>query len=92
MSRSPTSSKCGELLGRAAADDPEDRVEVLLLERREAVHRVEIAVATEDRRLADLQMNVAGAELDGAPEQVVQIHEDSDMDRRSGTPALAKEV
>src|SRR6266702_3775818 len=47
------------------------------IERRVIAEGLEIAVASKDRRLADLQVDVTGAELDGAPEQTVQIHKDS---------------
>ena len=48
--------------------------ELLLVKRRPAVERVEGAVVAEDRRLADLQVNVAGAGLNRMQEQGVQIH------------------
>jgi hypothetical protein len=54
------------------------RLEVVIRQRLDAGHGPERAVATEDRRLADLQMDVARAELDGAPEGRVQVHERSD--------------
>ena len=48
--------------------------ELLLVERRPAVERDQGAVVTDDRRLADLQVNVAGAGLNRMQEQGVEIH------------------
>ena len=63
-----------EALGRPAADDLEHGGERRLVERRGALDRVEIAVAADDRRPADLQVDVARTHLDGVPEQPVQVH------------------
>ena len=62
------------LVRRDLGDLVEDERELLLAEHRQVVHRAERAVAAKDRRLADLQMDVACAELDGALEGGVQVH------------------
>ena len=82
-----------ELLGRAAADDLEHRGERRVVERRHVRHRVQVAVEPADRRLADLQVDVAGAELDGAREESVEIHAARTRDRRAaGAFSLAAGV
>ena len=63
-----------EALRRAGADDLERGREVGVAQGRPAFEGAELAVASDDRRLAELQVDVAGAELDGAREQSVQIH------------------
>src|SRR5712691_9016150 len=52
----------------------EHRLQGEIVERRFALHRGERAVAPKDRRLADLEMDVARAEFDGTPEQGIQVH------------------
>ena len=59
---------------RGGADGVERGRESGLVERRPVLHRKEDAVAPKDRRLANLQVDVAGAELDGAPKECVQFH------------------
>src|SRR5436190_1352107 len=49
-------------------------LELLLVERRPPFERREGALAAEDRRLADLQMDVACTALDGAQKDRVEIH------------------
>ena len=55
-------------------DGREDGVELRVVERRPAVEREQRAVAAKDRRLADLQVDVARAGLDGAQKHGVEIH------------------
>ena len=55
-------------------DDFDRALEVFVGERRGARNGPELAVAPENRRLAELQVNVGGAELHGAPEHVIEIH------------------
>ena len=54
-------------------DGVEHRVEIHLGERRDAVHLLQIAVEPYDRRLAELQVDVAGAAFDGGPEEGDEI-------------------
>ncbi len=49
----------------------------------------ELAVATDDRRLAELQVDVTGAEFHGASEQTVEIHAARMGDRPREAEALA---
>ena len=71
----------GLLEGRAtaagswAADDRQDLLELRHLERRPAVEPLQRAVVAHDRRLADLQVDVAGAGGDSVLEQGMEIHE-----------------
>ena len=64
-----------ELLGRAAADASSRTASRAASSSGWAsAIGVEIAVDPADRRLADLQVDVGGAELDGTQEKTVQIH------------------
>jgi len=63
-----------QLLGRARAHRREDRAECVVVERVDVAHRLQVAVDPADRRLADLEVDVGGAELDGAQEEVVEVH------------------
>ncbi len=60
--------------GVPAADDRQELLEVRLLERRPARHRKERTVVAHDRRLPDLEVDVAGTGVDRVPEQRVEIH------------------
>ena len=65
----------GGALGRdELRERSEDRVEVDLGDRWAAVEQGQRAVATHDGGTADLEMDVARAELDGAPQHGVQFH------------------
>ena len=64
----------GEARGRSGRDDLQGNVHRRLVERRPLLEPREGAVAPEHRRLAGLQVDVAGAELDGAPKESVEIH------------------
>ncbi len=57
-----------------SGDGREHDLEVGLAERGPALERRQLAVAPEHGRLPELQVDVAGAELDGAFEQGVEIH------------------
>src|SRR4029453_15591899 len=61
-------------LRRRRADAVEDRVEIGLGQSRMLVHRQHRAVAAQHRRPVELEVNIAGAELDGALQQDVQVH------------------
>ena len=50
---------------RVGADLPQDLLEPLRIERRPVLERLEVAVEADDRRLPDLQVDVARAEVDG---------------------------
>ena len=52
----------------------EDGLEVRVRERLDPVEWAHRAVPAQNRRLADLQMDVAGAELDGTLENCIQVH------------------
>ena len=58
----------------APRDDVEHALEVRIRERRDAVEGEEVAVVAKDRRLADLQVDVAGVQADRAAEERVQVH------------------
>jgi hypothetical protein len=55
-------------------DGAEHVFQLLLLERRPRFERGQRAVPTKDRRLADLQMHVACAGLDGMRQEGVEVH------------------
>ncbi len=63
-----------EPLGRAFADELEDALGIAVGDHRRLLERGERTVAPEDRRNADLQVDVARAELDGASEQEIEFH------------------
>jgi hypothetical protein len=63
-----------ELLGSVRGDLVQDREQVVLVERVGVLHLSERAVASEDRRLADLQVDVGRAQLDGPAQEAVQVH------------------
>jgi alkylhydroperoxidase family enzyme len=63
-----------ETLGRSLSDCLEDGLRVTIRQDWALLQWAEVAVATKDRRDADLQVDVARAELDGAPEQGIQFH------------------
>src|SRR5262249_41497861 len=64
-----------EPVGRSGGDAPETAVEVLVGELRASLEGMEVTVSTEDRRATDLQVHVAGVELDAAREKEVEIHD-----------------
>ena len=59
-------------------DDARNRLDsgeqVLLVQRRAVVERRDRAVATQHRRLVQLQVDIARAEFNGAPEEGIQVH------------------
>jgi hypothetical protein len=61
-------------LGRDEGHRLEGGEQVLLAQRRALLERRDHAVATQHRRLVQLQVDVARAELDGAPEEGIQVH------------------
>ena len=63
-----------ETRGRRSRDRLERGLERARVERRPLVEPRELAVAPDHRRLAELEVHVARAELDGVPEEGVQIH------------------
>ena len=63
-----------EPLRRAGPDDLEHGLQVGVRQRRALVESAELAVAPEHGRLAELQVDVAGAEVDGTREETVEIH------------------
>src|SRR5215210_2366428 len=63
-----------EALGRALPHYLDQRVHVLVHQNRVLLERAERAVAPEDRREADLQVDVAGTEFNGASEQGIELH------------------
>ena len=63
-----------ELRRRDRGDALERRLEVVVRERRDPLDGAERAVATDDRRLADLEVDVARAELDGCPQGEIEVH------------------
>lgn len=66
--------ECGAARGILRGDCREHAFELWLVERRPVVERDEGAIVPEDRRLADLQVNVAGAGLNCMQEQGLQVH------------------
>jgi hypothetical protein len=62
-----------EAAGDARCDGVEDGLEVARGERWR-VEALDRAVAPDDRRLAELQVHVARADLDGVQEQAIQVH------------------
>ena len=64
-----------ELGRRQVGDGRERRLEIAVVERRVLGEQAELAVAPEHRRLADLQVDIARAELHGAAEYRIQVHE-----------------
>src|SRR5207237_3531359 len=78
-----------DLLGCTAADRCEHRAEGGVVERRVPLEGAELAVESKDRRLADLEVDIAGAELDGAREQTVQIHANSNEGSAGGGPGFS---
>ena len=61
-------------LGRDAGHRLERGEQVLLAQRRALLERRDHAVATQHRRLVQLEVDVARAEFDGAPEEGIQVH------------------
>ncbi len=59
---------------RVGADLLQDLLEALRIERRPVLERLEVAVEADDRRLPDLEMDVARAAVDGGMQQAVQVH------------------
>src|SRR5205085_1534731 len=65
----------GRELGRNELGDRcKHGIEVDLRKRRKVPERRKLAVASDDGWTADLEMNVARADLDGAPQHSVQFH------------------
>ena len=62
-----------EALGRAGADDFEDRREGRLVQRG-GIERGEAAVPAEDGRTSELEVDVARPEFDRVPEEAIQVH------------------
>src|SRR5439155_17612421 len=82
----------GEASRRRGRDDLERHLDRGLVERRPLLEPREDAVAPEHRRLAGLQVDVAGAELDGAPKESVEIHRRTRRNRRRRARPLAGRV
>ena len=76
--------------GSSARRRSRERPRAARLERRPSRRRRERAVVPEDRRLADLQVHVAGAGGDGVPSRRMEIHENLIGSRPEG--ALARPV
>src|SRR4029078_5992798 len=62
-----------EALGRALPDDLDQGIHVPVHEDRGVLERAERASAPQERRDADLQVDVAGAEFNGASEQGIEL-------------------
>ena len=73
VSSSPVLSKVASRFGALGADLAQDVLEQRRVERRPARERLEVAVEADDRRLADLQVDVARAALDGGVQQLDQV-------------------
>ena len=52
-----------------------DLLQLERAERREAGQRLELAVEADDRRTAELEVNIARAAVDGRAQYLVQLHE-----------------
>ena len=59
---------------RVGADLVQDLLEALRIERRPVLERLEVAVEADDRRLPDLEVDVARAEVDGGVQEAIQVH------------------
>src|SRR5204862_7856208 len=77
-------AESSKAVGRPLADDLEHGLDVAVGDDRRLFEWAERAVTPKDRRDADLQVDVAGAELDGAPEQEIEFHTDT---RASACPS-----
>ena len=75
-------------LRRRGADLLEGELQVVLGQLRLTFQPAQVAVAAQDRRPLDLEVDVAGAEFDGASEHEFEIHRQP-SNRPAGAPALA---
>ena len=73
MSRSPVSSNRSRRLGEICVTSSSTDLEVRLRQRGRTLHLLEVTVESKNRRLPELQVDVAGAALDGAREKVDEI-------------------
>ena len=78
MSSSPVSWKACSFAGVRSATIGERRLEVGVGERRMLREQAELAVPPHDRRLGDLEVDVARAKLNRAGKNRIQVHERAD--------------
>ena len=75
-------------LGRDARHRLERAEQVLLVQRRTVLERPDRAVATQHRRLVELEVDVARAEFNGAPKEGIQVHKASREESAGSVPCF----
>ena len=88
MSRSPVSWNVFSRSGVTPSHGLECAEQVLLGQRRALVERRDRTVATQHRRLVQLEVDVARAEFNGAPEEGIQVHRASREESAGSVPCF----